>query len=85
MVFGRSRHPGRNDWGFGNHHPDSQKGFEMSEWKSKANYRDPNWKYVPEKETDISKTIKRVQKEMRELMNGKEPRRIRINLDQQSA
>jgi hypothetical protein len=79
VVFGRSRHPGRNGWGFGNHHFDSQKGSQMNEWKSKADYRDPNWK------TDIRKTFRRVEREIREVLKGKEPRRVRINLDQQSA
>jgi len=38
----------------------------MSDWKSKADWRDPSWKYVPAAATDISKTIARVKRELKE-------------------
>lgn len=57
----------------------------MNEWKSKADYRDPTWKYVKEDETDIRKTFRRVEREIQQLLKGKEPRRIRVNPEQQSA
>jgi hypothetical protein len=37
------------------------------DWKSKANWMDRDWKYVPASKTDISKTIARVRREMKEL------------------
>jgi hypothetical protein len=36
----------------------------MSNWTSKANWKDPNWKYVPASQTNIAETIARVKKEM---------------------
>ena len=39
----------------------------MSEWESKANWKDPNWKYKHWYETDIRETIARVKREMKEL------------------
>ena len=38
----------------------------MSDWKSKATWKDRKWKYVNAASTDISKTIARVKKEMSE-------------------
>lgn len=39
----------------------------MTEWKSKADWKNPSWKYIPASATDISKTIARVKREMKEL------------------
>lgn len=39
----------------------------MKDWKSKANWKDSSWKYVGSAATDITKTIARVKREMREL------------------
>ena len=39
----------------------------MTEWQSKANWKDRNWKYVGAAATDISRTIARVKREMKEL------------------
>lgn len=39
----------------------------MDNWKSKANWKDANWKYVNAASTDVSKTIARVKREMKEL------------------
>lgn len=39
----------------------------MSEWKSKANWKDRKWKYKNSASTDISKTIARVKREMEAL------------------
>lgn len=36
-------------------------------WKSKADWKDPNWKYVNAASTDVSKTIERVKREMKAL------------------
>ena len=36
-------------------------------WQSKADWRNPDWKYTPAAATDISKTIARVKREIREL------------------
>jgi hypothetical protein len=36
-------------------------------WKSKANWKDRNWEYTPASQTDVSKTIARVRKEMKKL------------------
>jgi hypothetical protein len=38
----------------------------MSNWKPKANWKDPSWKYVPAASTDISKTIARIKRELKE-------------------
>ncbi len=43
------------------------KGIIMSEWKSKANWKDRNWKYVTAAGTDVSKTIARIKREMKEV------------------
>ena len=37
----------------------------MSEYESKASWRDPNWKYVPANKTDVSKTFDRIRREMK--------------------
>ncbi len=37
------------------------------EWKSKADWRNNNWKYTSAAATDVSKTIARVKKEMKDL------------------
>lgn len=37
------------------------------EWKSKANWKNLKWKYKPSFDTDVAKTIARVQKEMKQL------------------
>lgn len=39
----------------------------MSAWESKANWKDPNWKYKHWYETDIRETIARVKREMKQL------------------
>jgi hypothetical protein len=56
------------------------KGGEMKEphnfgWKSKASWKNPDWKYVPSAATDVSKTIARVRREMRELQE-QAPRQV---------
>lgn len=38
----------------------------MSEWQSKASWKDRNWKYVNAASTDISKTMARIRREMKE-------------------
>jgi hypothetical protein len=47
----------------------------MSNWKSKANWKDPNWKYVPAASTDISKTIARVKRELKEQAKEEQDKR----------
>jgi hypothetical protein len=47
----------------------------MSNWKSKANWKDPSWKYVPAAATDISKTIARVKRELKEQAKEEQERR----------
>jgi len=44
-----------------------EKESDMKEWKSKANWKDPKWKYTTAAATDISKTIARVRREMKEI------------------
>jgi hypothetical protein len=39
----------------------------MKGWKSKADWKNPKWKYTPAAATDVAKTIARVQREMKEL------------------
>ena len=39
----------------------------MKEWKSKANWKDPKWKYTNAASTDVAKTIARVRREMKEI------------------
>lgn len=39
------------------------------EWQSKANWKDPNWKYVRAEKTDIAKTFARIKREMEQLKN----------------
>lgn len=39
----------------------------MNEWQSKADWKDRNWKYVNAASTDISKTLARIRREMKEL------------------
>lgn len=39
----------------------------MANWESKATWKNRNWKYVNAAGTDISKTIARVKREMKEL------------------
>ena len=36
-------------------------------WESKANWKDPKWKYVPAAATDVAKTFARIRREMKEL------------------
>lgn len=43
----------------------------MVEWKSKATWKDRNWKYVNAASTDISKTIARIKRELKELEEQK--------------
>jgi hypothetical protein len=51
----------------------------MSDWKSKADWRDPSWKYVPAAATDISKTIARVKRELKEqAKEAQEHRTIKV-------
>jgi flagellar motor switch/type III secretory pathway protein FliN len=50
-------------------------GQQMKEWKSKADWRDPKWKYIPAAATDVSKTIARVRREMKELA-GSQPQKV---------
>ena len=38
----------------------------MSTWKSKADWKDPSWKYTPAAATDVAKTIARIKREMKE-------------------
>lgn len=38
----------------------------MDDWKSKADWKDRNWKYTAAAKTDISRTIARVRREMKE-------------------
>lgn len=52
----------------------SKKDTTNSGWKSKADYRNPDWKYKRSVETDISKTIARVRKEMEALQQ--QPQRV---------
>ena len=33
-------------------------------WQSKADWKNPNWKYIPAAQTDVAKTIARVRREM---------------------
>lgn len=37
------------------------------EWNSKADWKNRNWKYVNAASTDVTKTIARVKREMKEL------------------
>lgn len=39
----------------------------MDNWESKATWKNRNWKYVNAASTDITKTIARVKREMKEL------------------
>ena len=39
----------------------------MREWKSRADWKDRDWKYVNAASTNISKTIARIKREMKEL------------------
>lgn len=39
----------------------------MADWESKADWKDRNWKYVTASKTDISKTIARIKREMKEI------------------
>jgi hypothetical protein len=43
----------------------------MAEWKSKADWKDRNWKYTPAAATDVTKTIARIKREMKELAERK--------------
>jgi hypothetical protein len=47
----------------------------MAEWKSKADWKNPDWKYVPASQTDVAKTIARIKREMKELAEQK-PRQV---------
>lgn len=47
----------------------------MTEWKSKANWKDPNWKYTPAAATDISKTIAKIKREMKEQAKQEEEKK----------
>lgn len=49
----------------------------MSEWKSKANWKDRKWKYKNSASTDISKTIARVKREMAELAEQEKLEKVR--------
>lgn len=44
----------------------------MSEWESKANWKDRSWKYTPASATDVSRTIARIKREMKELQQKHE-------------
>lgn len=43
----------------------------MNTWKSKADWKNPNWKYTNAASTDVSKTIARVRREMAEIEKAK--------------
>jgi hypothetical protein len=43
----------------------------MAEWKSKADWKNPNWKYTPAAATDVAKTIARIKREMKEAAEQK--------------
>lgn len=43
----------------------------MSDWKSKANWKDRNWKYTTAAATDITKTIARIKRELKEIEEAK--------------
>jgi hypothetical protein len=47
----------------------------MAAWKSKADWKNPNWKYTPAAATDVAKTIARIKREMKELAEQK-PRQV---------
>lgn len=49
----------------------------MTEWVSKANWQNRNWKYVNAASTDITKTIARVRKEMKELAVQEKEEKVR--------
>jgi hypothetical protein len=45
---------------------------KQQEWKTQANWKDRNWKYVNAASTNIEKTFARVRKEMEQLkQNGR--------------
>lgn len=52
-------------------HAPKQKVKEPDMWESKANWKDPKWKYVPAAATDVAKTIERVKREMKALEEQK--------------
>lgn len=49
----------------------------MSEWKSKADWKDRNWKYTKAASTDIAKTIARVKREIKELAEQERIEKVR--------
>lgn len=51
----------------------------MAEWESKATWKNRSWKYVNAASTDISKTIARVKREMKELAEQQaEERKLKV-------
>lgn len=49
--------------------------MKKTEWKSKADYRNPEWKYKNSVSTNVLRTIRRVQREMAAL--GQTKRRVK--------
>jgi hypothetical protein len=47
----------------------------MKTWQSKASWKNPQWKYTNAAATDITKTIARVKREMKEAEEQK-PKRV---------
>jgi hypothetical protein len=41
------------------------------EWRSRADWKDPNWKYKRSTETDVAKTIERIKREMKAIEQKK--------------
>jgi hypothetical protein len=48
------------------------------EWRSRADWKDPNWKYKKSTETDVARTIQRVKREMKAIEEQKKPILVQI-------